>query len=158
MDEEDFPIYPEFAFDADLVAGVYNREKYPDLQDQSDLAGLTVGWVRGYAYDLYLDVDVEKVTVNKRVLGMKMLDAGRLDMFLDAYIELEKATPESGLDMDVYAIKEFIELGLYPAFAPTEKGKALSMIWDTRIKELMESGELDKLYEKHDYSDFRPGD
>ena len=157
MNEEDFPVYPEFAFDADIVAGIYNGEEYPGLEDQSDLAGLTIGWVRGYAYDLYLDVDVEKVTVNKRVLGLKMLGAGRLDMFIDADIELEKAIPESGLDMDVYTMKEFIELGLYPAFARSGKGKALSMIWDRRIRELKESGELDKLYKKHDYTDFRPG-
>ncbi len=153
-DEEDFVIYPKYAFDADNVAAFSLKGKGYSSAD--DIIGKKVGWMRGYGFDELLEIDVKMTEVDNRIGGLKMVKAGRIDCFLDAHVELENALKNSGLTMTDFEISTLLNAELYLAFADTDKGKKLLALWDKRIVELHKSGELKKLYDEYDYSSYYP--
>jgi len=133
----------EMFFDADVVVAVYPDNM--EFSGQADLAGKTVGWMRGYAYDEYLDVEVKLYEIDNRENGLKMLQHGRLDYFLEAKSDIEAIDKSllEGLDVTI-----LLQLHLYYAFANNEKGQKLLQIYQERFPVLLESGEIRALYEK----------
>lgn len=157
IDEEDFAVYPEVAFDADVVsAAVLAGGEFDPARGQSSLAGKNVGWVRGYGYDDYLEVPVEVNELNDRETGFKMLVKGRIDALLDARAELENTLATGVVDASRVEIHELLELKLYSAFADTDRGRELKRLWDARMRELHSGGELREFYDDAGYTEFYP--
>ncbi len=157
--------------EADILVGCYYKEKegmlYPAKEafmdadkvvvlfkdggsytDQKSLEGKKVGWVRGYDYDKYLEVKVEKQEFGSREQGVKMVQAGRIDFLLDAAVDIE------GLDEKLLAgvkVHDCMKLYLYYAFQDTERGKKLIGIYEKNLAKLKESGQLKELFEKYEF-------
>lgn len=155
LDEETFPVYPKTAFDADTVSGLYKNGTLAST-DITSLKGKKIGFVLGYGYDEYLDFKIEKHEVKSRKIGLNLLNKGRIDVFLDARVEIENEVQNSGFDMAQYSLQPFLDLGLYMAFANTGKGQILADLWDKRLKEMHESGELKAIYGNQDYTEYYP--
>lgn len=156
-DEEDFAIYPKYAFDADDVSALYLSSKYGDVTE-SDLAGKRVGWVLGYGYDEYLDVPMTPSPVPNRDVAIQLLQAGRVEFFLDAAWELEAILDDlpAGRQAE-FSYNSIKPLPLYMAFADTPKGRRLAQVWDDRMEEMHARGELQAIYAANeDYTDFYP--
>lgn len=154
--DEEAVVYPKTAYDADTVAGIFPKGSLDPSKGQKALENKNVGWIRGYSYDDYLDVPVQKNLVNARENGMQMVERGRLDVFLDAKYDIDAAMEKGVVDPAAVDIATFMELKLYLAFTNTDKGRELAGVWDKRMQELHDSGELKKLYEASDYTDFYP--
>lgn len=136
----------DYFFDADRVMVVMKEDA--DFQGQASLQGQVVGWIRGYAYDEYLDVEVEKYPLSQRDSGFKMIKADRLNYMLDAEAEIDNYSEEqlSGLK-----IEHLLNLNLYYVFADNENGRELLEIYKKGFDKLRESGELRKMFEKWDF-------
>jgi len=154
--EEEFPIYPQYPMDADIVAAVYKKDKIDLSKGQEALKDKKVGWIRGYSYDSYLDVPVKVTKLDGRASGIKMVIADRLDAFLDAKHDIELELQKGEIDRSGIDVKEILQLKLYMAFANNDKGRELAQIWDSRLKELHDSGELKKFYDKYGYARYYP--
>jgi len=141
-------LYPgkEMFFDADKVVAVYLKGM--SFSGQADLTGKTVGWMRGYAYDEYLDVEVKPYEIDNRENGLKMVQHGRLDYFLGAQSDVEKIDAELMEDLEV---THCLNLYLYYAFTDTEKGQELLRVYKEKYPELIESGKMKALFEKWDF-------
>jgi polar amino acid transport system substrate-binding protein len=148
MDEEENIIYPKWHFDADIVAAIY--KKTPDFQWQGEksLAGKNVGWIKGYGYNDYIDTKFNNKEFKTRAKGLKLLEKGRLDFFLDDQRELELEVAKGNVNADEFAYKTLMNLNIYPAFANNERGQQLSKIYDEGFAKLLEAGEIKKLYKK----------
>ncbi|MDD3049909.1 MAG: transporter substrate-binding domain-containing protein [Candidatus Cloacimonetes bacterium] len=150
LDEIEQVIYSKHHIDNDLVFAVFKKDKVADWKGKESLKG-TIGWVRGYAYDKYLGMKLDYYEVNNTETGLKMLNAGRLDFFLDAEAQLEPTFESGELNKDDFRIEEVLKLPLHLAFTDNAKGKELKEIYEKRMDVLIKSGELKKLFEKWDF-------
>lgn len=148
--EVDGPLYPEWHFDADYVGAVYHPDLVSGVDGESTLAGREVGWMRGYAYDQYLSVDVDATRIDDRHGGLRMVEGGRIDFFIDAQVEIDTALEKTGLD-ETLASDIVLELPLYLGFADTERGRELRAIWDRRMPVLLEDGTISRLYREYEW-------
>lgn len=152
--EVDFPIYPKWHYDSDIVTALFKKNTVKKWAGEASLKGKKVGWIRGYAYDNYLEVAVEKRELNSRGSALAMLQKGRIDFFVDADVEIEDVITKKKFDTTDYQMETVLTLHLYLAFANTSRGKKLAEIWDQRIMELHKSGKLKALYEKAEYTSY----
>lgn len=150
MDEIEGPLYPEMHFDADYVGAVYNPELTRGVNGQETLEGREVGWMRGYAYDQYLSVEVNATQIDNRHGGLRMVKEGRIDFFVDAQVEIDTALEKTGLG-ELLESGTVLELPLYLGFADTERGRELRKIWDRRMQELLVDGTISKLYREYEW-------
>lgn len=155
-EEEEFALYPSHEMDADIVVAVFKKGHLDISKGESGIEGKRVGWIRGYDYDSYLKVPVEANELKNRAGGIKMVASDRLDAFLDAKTEIELEIKNSNIDTSNLDIAELLKLKLFMAFSNTEKGKELAKIWDARLQELHESGELKAFYDKNGYTSYYP--
>ena len=152
-DEEAFAIYPKWHFDADVVVAIYKKEHFSQWNGEATIDGKKVGWIRGYDYDQYLTISLEKTEISTRKSGLGMLKKDRIDVFIDAKSlleeEIQKPYIQNGfINLPEYEVKRVLQLNLFLGFANTNKGKELAKIWDQRFEAMLDSGEIRKLYAK----------
>ena len=147
-------LYPEWHYDADKVEALFRRENLPAWSGPPNLTTGTVGWVRGYAYDSYLDLDMSLTLLDDRERVFTMLRQRRLKYWLDARYEIDHLLESAGdaVDLEDYARRPVMTQKLYMPFAPTERGRKLRAIWDRRVPELLENGRMAKIYERWNFS------
>jgi polar amino acid transport system substrate-binding protein len=153
-DEEEFALFPKNHLDLDYVAAVYINSKISTWNGENSLKGKKLAWMRGYSYDSYLSFSVEFTELDKRDSAYKMLLANRIDLFIDAQMEIDNFLSTTDLDKTNLEVKPLMDLKLFLAFGNSDKSRELITIWDKRIDELKKSGELKKFYEKHGYSKY----
>lgn len=139
-------IYPKHHFAVDVVQAI-TRKSSVKWQGQQTMQGNKVGWIKGYSYDGYLIVPVDKIELNSREAAFSMLDTGRLDYFLDAAADITEHLKLFRLSPESYSISTFMKLKLYVVFSDNAKGKTLSEIFDRRFEELLKSGDIKEMYE-----------
>ena len=150
IDEVEGAIYPQWHFDADYVAAVYDPDRVSEVDGESSLRGRRVAWMRGYAYDEYLSVPVEAIRVDDRDGGLRMVEEGRIDFFIDAQVEVDGALEATGL-ADTLESATVLQLPLYLGFDDTARGRALRATWDRRFPLLLEDGTISALYQKWEW-------
>ena len=147
FEEFDQALFSKFYYLQDIVLVIFPKGRVENWRGEADLKG-NIGWIRGYAFDEYLQGNVKFYEVDNRNSGLKMLEAGRLDFFLDTEVELLGALDEGVIDKDQYQVETILTLNVHLAFSDNERGKELMDIFDTRMGELVKSGELKALYER----------
>lgn len=153
-DEVGGVLYPQWHFDADLVSALYKKKDALNWQGEQSLAGKNVGWIKGYGYNDYMDTKFKNKEYKSRKQAIKLLEAGRLDFFLDAKEELEEEVEKGYFNAADYEIKPIMQLNLYMAFSNNERGRQLKDIFDERFPQLLKSGEIQQLYNKWDWETF----
>lgn len=83
-----------------------------------------------------------------------MVYSDRLDVMLDARTELEEEFALGYLKRDEFEMANVMDLKLYPGFADTEKGQELRRIYDERFEELLNKGEIKRLYDEYEWEYF----
>ena len=148
LHEKDFPLYPKWHYDAEIISIVFDASKHQAFKGISSLSGKKVAWITGYEYQKYVHVPMFKVEVDKRLNILKMLKSGRIDYFLDPKIDATLAKKTYFPDDDSIVIREFKTEWLYPAFANTPKGEKLRRIWDQRMPEIAASKKMRSLFKQ----------
>ena len=152
-DEVEGALFPQAYFGTDVVQAVFKKGKVPEFKGQETLSGKNVAWIKGYAYNEYLDVPVVKNEFDQRQDALRVLDRDRIDFFLDARAEIREVVAKGLLDTSKYEMVTVLKLNLYLAFANDEKGQKLKEIFDARFPQLVASGEIKKLYDKWNAAD-----
>jgi len=160
INEEPLALYPKWHFDADIVSALFNKNKFTNWQGMASLNNKKVGWVRGYDYNQYINVKMEIHEVNSRESGLKLLAKDRLDVLLDAIVEIQNALnnkeflTQIGFNKDEFRIEKLLQLNLYLAFANNERGKHFSAIWDKNFPILLKNGTIKALFDKYKMKTF----
>lgn len=140
-------LYPKSYFDVDIVAALFKKDK-TEWKGKDSLKGKKLAWIKGYAYDGYLDFPVEKMEFANRKGAINALNADKVDFILDPVPDLKAALEETKTDMNKMGFEIALELKLYLAFADNDKGKELMKIFDEKFPKLVKSGEIKKIYDK----------
>lgn len=146
-DEFDKALFSDWHYLQDIVLVVFKKDKVAEWKGEESLAG-RIGWIRGYAFNEYLEKEVKFYETDDRETGLKMLELDRLDFFLDTESELRAALDAGVVDPKDLQVETLLKLNVYLAFADNERGRKLRGIFDDRMAELVKSGELKPLYEK----------
>lgn len=155
--EQDFAIYPKYAFDVDDVSALHRKNSPVQKLEIQALKHKKVAWIRGYAYDRYIQVPMQKVFLNKRSSILKMLQSRRIDFFLDDWTEIEITFSKREMEVAEVTHSPLLQLKLYLAFQHTERGRNLAEIWDKNLLKLHRNGRLKTVYQKYrDYTHYYP--
>ena len=138
----------QYPFVKDYVLVLFKKSKLNQWNGQETLKNKKVGWIKGYAYDEYLEVPVIKKEFNKRENILRRLDKDRIDFFMDTRNDVESVLNIGIIDVTRYTVETVLELDRYLIFANNKKGKELKKIFDYRFPHLVKSGEIEKLFAK----------
>ncbi len=144
-------LFPKWHLDIDRVFVIFKKSTVKEWNGQVSLTNKVIGWQRGYDYfKKMLTVPIEFHEFDHVTNGLRMLQADRFDFIMGYKNDINissKKIPE--FNLNDYQI-EPISIGkkLYIKFANTEHSKKLITIFDNRMEQMFESGELDNLFKK----------
>ena len=130
------------------IGYLFKKDKISQWEGQQTLKNRKVAWLKGYAYDEYLEVPVIKKEFSTREAILRRLDSDQIDFFMDTRNDVESVLNKGIIDVTHYTVETVLELERYLVFADNRKGKELKKIFDDRFPRLVESGELDRLFVK----------
>ncbi len=147
LSEYEGVLFSKWHYTQDVVLAIFKKGNVAAWDGEKSLSG-NLGWMRGYAFDQYLRTEPRFFEVDRRESGLKMLEAGRLDFFLDTKDELLDALKQGVIKQDDYQIETILKLNVYLTFADNERGREFVKLFDDRMAEFVKSRELLPLYQK----------
>jgi polar amino acid transport system substrate-binding protein len=141
-------IYPKYPIDFDDLTVMMPASKAAGFSGEASLKDKKVAWIVDYGYDKYLGVPLKLTEVSDREGGIKMLQSGRVDYYIETKSTIEPALKEMGISSKDFSLSTIKWIKMYVCFAKNAKGAQLQGIWDKRIPALVKSGELKKLFAK----------
>ncbi len=143
-------IFPKYPIDYDDLTVLMPKAKEAQFKGEESLKDKKVAWIVDYGYENYLNVPVKLTETSDRESAIKMLQAGRVDYYIEDTAAIEPALQDMGLSEDDFALVTIKYIKLYVCFVKNDRGATLQAIWDKRIPELIRSGTLETLYKKWD--------
>ena len=141
-------VFSRYPFVKDYVLVLFKKDKFKQWDGQQTLKNKRVAWIKGCAYDQYLEVPVTKKEYYTREAILQRLDCDQIDFFMDTRNEVEAVLNKGIIEVTCYTVETVLELERYLAFANNNKGKELKKIFDFRFPYLVKSGEIERLYNK----------
>lgn len=149
-DEEPYALYPSKPFDLDDVSAMFLPRNKHLWSETSSLEGANVAWMKDYDYQTYFpELQMNFYELQDASSIFKLLETDRVQFLIGDHTEWRDAFSKIGQSINNLEVETFAYLGLYPAFADNELGEKLNNQWDERIAQLIASGKIKKLYEKH---------
>ena len=138
-------LYPRWNYDTDHIYALgLASNPAPTL---ATLGSYRLVWVRGYKYQEYLP-NVQRFNEIRRRIGiLPMLSYNRADYYIDALTEVDYVLSQAK-DPSLFKRSHLAELPLYLGFAKSERGRALSEMFDRRMEELVKNGRLRAIFER----------
>jgi len=146
-------IYPKYPMDYDDITVLIPAAKASSFKAESDLRDKKVAWIVDYGYEEYLEVPVKFTEVSNSESGIKMLQSGRIDYYIETKSDIGAALKGMGIPEKDFVLRTIKWIPLYTCFAKNDKGAQLQAIWDKRFPELYKSGELKTLFAKWGFED-----
>ena len=138
-------IYPRQPMNANYTVAIFNK-KNTEWFGQKSMENKKVNWMRGYSFQNYLGVNVDWNEVNTAEQGWKLIEAGRVDYYLDDSLTTDIFIKENNPDMDKFGKEIAFSIKTYPRFYNNEKSRELIRIYDERVEILIENGEMEALF------------
>lgn len=147
-------LYPQWPQELEKTIAVHS--KATSYSNEQDLLGKKLAWVRNYHFERYLPKGIEFREVRTEVLGMRMLDRGSIDFFIDYEPTILMAAEAGGVDLSKLKLSEVLVLAkpVYPIFRDDARGQQIMAIYDRRMAELHADGTLDRLFKKYGYDGY----
>lgn len=153
MKEKDFPLYPKWHFDQNAQMVIYRKALPAGFEGLASLRDKRVAWLRDFGLDRYIAQPMKITEVNAIQSGLQMLDRDRIDYFVGARSDIADEVKKHKIDMSQYEMKFAMHLGLFVAFADTERGAAFRTAWDQEMESLHKADAFKAIYKKYGYDD-----
>jgi polar amino acid transport system substrate-binding protein len=144
----DFLWTPRYALETERVVAVFKKGLIPQWEGEKSLENQTVTFMRGYDYDLFLNVKIQKQEIDNPEQPWLLLEKGRDDFYLEEFNSLKAYIRDHQVDMSGYQVETVYEHYLYPGFAQTPQCEKFMAIYEQRIPEMVADGTLDAIYKK----------
>jgi len=141
-------IYPKYPIDFDDLTVMMPASKASGFTGEASLKDKKLAWIVDYGYEKYLGVPYKLTEVSDRESGIKMLQAGRVDYYIETKSTIEPALKDLGISSKDFSLSTIKWIKMYVVFAKTPKGAQLQSIWDKRMPALIKNGELKKAFAK----------
>lgn len=147
--EVDDVIYPKHHFAFDIVQAVYKKDKNIAWNGQTTIQDKLVGWVKGYSFDEYLDVKVNKREYETRTTLLDVFKKGALDFYLDSENDIDELFRNGSLQEDTYERATVLKLKLFIVFKNDAEGQKLADVFDQRMTQLIAAGKMKEIFESY---------
>jgi polar amino acid transport system substrate-binding protein len=141
-------LFSQYPFIQDYVLVLFKRNRLDQWTGQQSLKHRQVAWIKGYAYDHFLEVPVRKREFSRRETILRQLDNNQIDFFMDTRNNMESVLNTGIIEVSRYTVETVMALDRYLVFADSQKGKKFKAIFDQRFPQLVESGEIERLFAK----------
>lgn len=141
-------LFSQYPFVQDYVLVLFQKNRVAQWEGQKTLQDKKIAWIKGYAYDKYLEVPVVKQEFDRREDVLRRLDQNQVDFFMDTRNDMESVLNQGIIDVSHYTVETVLKLDRYLVFASNDKGRALKKIFDHRFPRLVQSGEIERLTAK----------
>ena len=151
--EYDKLLMPRYHLDIETGSVVFKKDLTWDGKES--LEGKKVVWLRGYDYHLASaleGVNFQWHEVDTPAQALKMLKSGRVDFYMDDGDDMDSYMEKNNFDMTLYRREICYTANLYVAFGKSKRSEKLIKMYDARIPELLESGDLQQLFEKWEFT------
>lgn len=99
-----------------------------------------------YRYNMLTPIPMFYEESSDMLSMLNSVNAGRIDAMLDYKKNIESLIPQLKGSQQFVIIQGVLNAEVFFAFANTEKGRMLKLVFDAEHKKLIESGEQDRLY------------
>lgn len=99
-----------------------------------------------YRYNMLTSIPMFYEESSDMLSMLNSVNAGRIDAMLDYKKNIESLIPQLKGSQQFVIIQGVLNAEVFFAFANTEKGRMLKLVFDSEHKKLIESGEQDRLY------------
>lgn len=147
--------FPEHAIDVEyMVVLSKNTNSFTDL---SSFTNKSVGWIKDYEV-----IPQSKRNFNLKEFrdidqGIELLKQDQIDFLVDDWDEVAAATQKHNIPQELYTLTDMPEgKSIYVAFGDHNLSKILIDIYNKRILELLNSGELTAIYNKWEIGEIPP--
>ena len=133
-------LYPQWPLELEPVIALHRLGTIDD--DDRGFIGKKVAWLKDYGFQAHLPADTDFTEVRSESTGLRMLERGRIDFFLDYEEDITEAAGELGIDLSAYVFSPVTVLSrlVYPMFAQNDRGRSLVDLYDRRMAELHQDG------------------
>jgi polar amino acid transport system substrate-binding protein len=153
MHEKNFPLYPKWHFDKNEQTVIYRKDRADvPFAGTASLRNQRVAWLRDFGLDRYIQEPMRITEVDSIGSAFEMLSRQRIDYFVGAKSDISDFIARSKPNMSDYEMKFAMHLGLYVAFAPTERGQKLREIWDAEMEQFHRTDAIKAIYRKYGYA------
>ncbi len=138
--------FPQWHYNTDTISALY---KIGDINflDENSIRKRDAGIIRNYNIDRYLYTDIIYRELSSRESAFKMLQFGRIDLFIDVKSETLKALKIQNIEYD-FELLDILNIRKYFCFANNKIGYKLAEIFDDDFPILIYNGKLKKIFEK----------
>ena len=140
--------FPRYPIGSEVMGVVCPKGRLEKWDGQQSLAGKTIAWMRGYNYHKFLDVEVVAHEIDHQDQGWKLVDAGRVDFYMENVNILNNAIQRMKIDMGSYDLHIVLENPLFLRFADSVRAEKLIAHYDERMAHLVENGTIRGLFER----------
>jgi len=142
-------LYPQWPHETDGVIAVYASDT--KFSSGRSFIGKKSDRVSDYGFEQYLPTGIDYVEVRSEALGLRLLERGRIDYFVDYEANVVKAAAETRVDLSKYTLSPVTELSklVYPMFRHDDRGVILVSLYNRRMAELHKAGTLDLIFKKY---------
>ena len=145
-------IHTKTLLDKSTLMAFTKKSKITTWNEKESLEKHKLGWVRGYNFQKLTNAKVKFDEVNDAVHGFKMLSVDRIDALIEYDDNPEGTMKKAGLNpADYTKFDSGIFEETYVLFMKDAQGEKLKAKWDSRMAELIKSGEAQAIYKKSDY-------
>lgn len=145
----DFYLTPQKAINVERLVAIC-KKNMGEWRFPESLLGKRISWIPGYQFETILPITYEYQMISSQLQGLSLLELGRIDCYIDDEDDIGKLLAEYGIGLDHYAVHLILVNKLYLAFAKTPKSGALMSLFDCRMEEARQSGELASFYRRWD--------
>ncbi|MGI0115413.1 hypothetical protein [Zooshikella sp. RANM57] len=143
-------IYSHIPIDIGNVDFFHSQDIF--FTDATSFSGKTLGWVKGYEFQrkITLPESHYNTFLVKDVLqGLIMTTQGRLDYFIDYDEGIRQAAQEHNIDINNFKFTRGFQEVYLVGFSTDTKGRKLRVIYNTGIKKLFTTGQLENILFEH---------
>jgi len=138
----------QYPFVKDYILALFKKNGLNQWNGQESLQNKKVSWIKGYAFEKYLEIPVVKREFSSRDYILFQLDNDQVDFFLDTRNDIESVLNKGIVEVSQYTVETVLELDRYLVFADSRRGRKLKQIFDSRFPHLVKSGEIERLFVK----------
>lgn len=140
-------------YDADRIIAIYLPEVQgiSSLKDMSvqSLNGFRLAWDLAYNYGEAMGLSSDGYQVVNPEQGVSLVINRRIDIYLAEHGDLRTDKVRALLKNPAVHQEEIHQIPVFVGFANNAKGQALKKVWDERLLELKNNGQLAAFYQSH---------
>ena len=140
-------------YDSDRVIAIYLPEVQgiTSLKNMSvqSLNGFRLAWDLAYNYGEAIGLSSDGYQVASPEQGVGLVLNHRIDIYLAELGDLRSDKVQALLKKAAVRQEEIHQIPVFVGFANNAKGQALKKLWDERLQELKNNGQLAEFYQRH---------